>query len=110
MQPFIIVRISDGASLPWCLSPLLEQEGDSFFGCSTTALVPVDGSDIYYTPEQAENFDEIFGTNTDYVIDLEECMADNFGYTLAYGMDGPKGDGYPNPEIIEGIMDFLCRR
>ena len=30
--------------------------------------------------------------------------------TLAYGMDGPKGDGYPNPEIIEGIMDFLCRR
>ena len=40
----------------------------------------------------------------------EECMADNFGYTLAYGMDGPKGDGYPNPEIIEGIMDFLCRR
>ena len=87
-----------------------EQEGDSFFGCSTTALVPVDGSDTYYTPEQAENFDEIFGTNTDYVIDPEECMADNFGYTLAYGMDGPKGDGYPNPEIIEGIMDFLCRR
>lgn len=72
--------------------------------------MPVDGSDTYYTPEQAENFDEIFGTNTDYVIDPEECMADNFGYTLAYGMDGPKGDGYPNPEIIEGIMDFLCRR
>ena len=37
-------------------------------------------------------------------------MADHFGYTLAYGMDGPKGDGYPNPEIIEGIMDFLYRR
>jgi hypothetical protein len=87
-----------------------EQEGDEFFGCSTTALVPVDGSDTYYKPEQAENFDEIFGTNTDYVIDPEECMADNFGYTLAYGMDGPKGDGYHNPEIIEGIMDFLCRR
>ena len=87
-----------------------EREGDAFFECSTTALVPVDGSDTYYTPEQEENFDEIFGTNTDYVIDPEECMADNFGYTLAYGMDGPKGDGYPNPEIIEGIMDFLCRR
>ena len=72
--------------------------------------MPVDGSVTYYTPEQAENFDEIIGTNTDYVIDPEECMADNFGYTLAYGMDGPKGDGYPNPEIIEGIMDFLCRR
>ena len=23
MQPFIIVRISDGASLPWCLTALL---------------------------------------------------------------------------------------
>ena len=87
-----------------------EREGDDFFDCSTTALVPVDGSDIYYTPEQAENFDEIFGTNTDYVVDPEECMADNFGYALAYGMDGPKGDGYPNPEIIEGIMEYLCRR
>ena len=77
---------------------------------SQDALVPVDGSDIYYTPEQAENFDEIFGTNTDYVVDPEECMADNFGYALAYGMDGPNGDGYPNPEIIEGIMEYLCRR
>ena len=36
--------------------------------------------------EQAENFDEVFGTNTDYVIDPEECMADNFGHTLAYGV------------------------
>ena len=87
-----------------------EREGDDFFDCATTALVPVDGSDIYYTPEQAENFDEVFGTNTDYVVDPEECMADNFGYALAYGMDGPKGDGYSNPEIIEGIMDYLCGR
>lgn len=84
-----------------------EQEGDSFFDCATTALIPVDGSDVYYTPEQAENFDEVFGTNTDYVIDPEECMADNFGYALAYGMDGPTGEGYPNPEIIEGIFAIL---
>ena len=27
-----------------------EQEGDNFFGCSTTALVPVDGSDTYINP------------------------------------------------------------
>ena len=86
-----------------------EREGDSFFDCSTTALVPVDGSDTYYTPEQAQNFDEVFGTNTGYVVDPEECMADNFGYAMAYGMDGPKGNGYPNPEIIEGIMEFLSK-
>ena len=84
-----------------------EQEGDAFFDCATTALVPVDGSDTYYTPEQAENFNEVFGSNTDYVIDPEECMADNFGYALTYGMDGPTGDGYPNPEIIEGILAIL---
>lgn len=72
-----------------------------------TALVPVYGSDTYYTPEQAENFDEVFGTNTDYVVDPEECMADNFGYALTYGMNGPTGNGYPNPEIIEGILAIL---
>lgn len=86
-----------------------EKKGDSFFYCSTTALVPIDGSDIYYTPEQAENFDEIFGTNTDYVIDPEECMADNFSYALTYGMSGPDGKGYPNPEIIEGILEILSK-
>ena len=55
----------------------------------------------------AEDFIEVFGDNTDYVIDPEECMADNFGYALTYGMDGPTGGGYPNPEIIEGIFAIL---
>ena len=81
-----------------------EKEGESFFDNFTTALVPVDGTDIYYTPEQAENFDEVFGKNTDYVIDPEECMADNFAYAMLYGMDGPEGNGYASPKIIEGIL------
>jgi len=84
-----------------------EKEGDRFFDSGTTALVPIDGTDKYYTPEDAENFDEIFGTNTGYVIDPEECMADNFGYLLAYGLDGPDGKGYPNPEIITSIEEVL---
>lgn len=84
-----------------------EKEGERFFDSGTTALVPIDGSDNYYTPEEAENFDEIFGKNTDYVIDPEECLADNFGYLLAYGMDGPEGKGYPNPEIITSIEELL---
>ncbi|MCR5592813.1 MAG: hypothetical protein K6F79_03545 [Saccharofermentans sp.] len=78
-----------------------------FFDVGTTALIPVDGRDIYYTPEQAANFDEVFGTNTSYVIDPEECMADNFAYAMAYGMKGPTGEGYPNPEIIEGILSYF---
>ncbi len=84
-----------------------EKEGDQFLDCMTTALIPVDGTDLYYTPEQADNFDEVFGKNTDYVIDPEECMADNFSFAMAYGLDGKDGEGYPTPEIIEGILSYL---
>jgi hypothetical protein len=73
----------------------------------TTALVPIDGSDVYYTPEQTSNFDDVFGKNTDYVIDPEECMADNFAMALMYGRKGPQGNGYATPEIINGILDYL---
>ena len=86
-----------------------ENPGETFFSFSTTALVPIDGTDTYYTPDQAANFDEVFGTNTGYVIDPEECMADNFSYALCYGMNGPDGTGYPNPEIIEAILAYLAR-
>ena len=81
----------------------------NFFAVSTTALVPIDGTDIYYTPEQASNFNEVFGRNTDYVVDPEECLADNFSYAMLYGMKGPSGNGYPNPEIIEGIIGYVKR-
>ncbi len=74
-----------------------------------TVLVPVDGTDVYYTREEASNFDEVFGTNTGYVTDPEECMADNFAYAMLYGMKGNDGNGYPNPEIIQGIIDYLKR-
>ena len=84
-----------------------ENEGDSFFDCFTTALIPTDGTDQYYTPEQADNFNDIFGENTDYVIDPEECMADNFSYAMCYGTAGPGGTGYKSPEIIEGILEYL---
>ena len=74
-----------------------------------TALVPIDGTDVYYTKDQASDFDEVLGTNTDYVIDPEECMADNFAYAMYYGVDGPDGQGYPDPEIIRGIIDLVSR-
>ena len=81
-----------------------ENPCDSFFHTMTTGLVPVDGADTWYRPEDAANFDDIFGKNTDYVIDPEECMADNFSYALVYG---PDGRDYQNPEIIHGILDYL---
>ena len=72
-------------------------------------LIPIDGTDIYYTREQASNFDSVFGTNTGYVIDPEECMADNFAYAMFYGIGGKNGQGYPDPEIIQGIIDYVSR-
>ena len=74
-----------------------------------SVLVPIDGTDTYYLPEEASNFYEVFGTNTDYVIDPEECMADNFSYAMYYGIEGENGQGYPNPEIIQGVIDVMSR-
>ena len=91
-----------------CITTKSYAEAQSgFMSNDATALVPVDGTDIYYTSEQASNFDEVFGTNTGYVTDPEECMADNFAYAMLYGMKGNDGNGYPNPEIIQGIIDNL---
>ena len=45
--------------------------------------------------------------HTGYVTDPEECMADNFAYAMLYGKKGKDGKGYPNPEIIQGIIDYL---
>ena len=84
-----------------------EKKGDLFFDTATAALVPVDGSEKYYYPEDAANFDDILGKNTDYTIDPEECMADNFAYAIVYGLNGQDGKGYNSPEIIEGIIDYL---
>ena len=50
---------------------------------------------------------EVFRNNTGYVTDPEECMADYFGYAILYGMKGNDGEGYPDPEIIRGIIDYL---
>ena len=86
-----------------------EKEGDKFFDVSTTALVPIDGSDVYYKKDEASNFDEVFGTNTGYVIDTEECMADNFSLAVMFGKEGADGNGYPNPEIIDGVFNVLSK-
>ena len=93
----------------WITTKSYAEAQSGFMSNDATVLVPVDGTDVYYTREQASNFDEVFGTNTGYVTDPEECMADNFAYAMLYGMKGDDGKGYPNPEIIQGIIDYLKR-
>ena len=95
--------------LVWiCTADYSEAQAASGFA-TEAVLVPIDGTDTYYTREQASNFDEVFGTNTGYVIDPEECMADNFADAMQYGIDGRNGQGYPNPEIIRGVIEILGR-
>lgn len=88
----------------WMTTKNFEKEGDSFFDYMVTALVPIDGSDLYYTSDEAENFYDVFGKNTDYVIDPEECMADNFSFAMMYGTDGMD---YASPDIIDQIIEAV---
>ena len=81
-----------------------EQAGDRFFDEMVTALVPVDDLSTMYTSEDAANFWDVFGRNTDYVVDPEEAMADNFSYIIIYGLDGME---YQTPEIIQAIDELL---
>ena len=81
-----------------------EQPGDSFFELGVTGLVPVDDLGTMYTAEDAANFWDVFGRNTDYVIDPEETLADNFAMTI---LCGPDGREYQSPEIIAAIDALL---
>lgn len=81
-----------------------KEPGDSFFNSMVTGLVPIDDLDTLYTSDEAANFWEVFGRNTPYVIDPEETLADNFSYTLIYGVDDTL---YESPEIIQAIDAFL---
>ena len=77
-----------------------EKPGDSFFSGMVTGLVPVGDLSVMYTAEDAANFWDVFGRNTDYVIDPEETLADNFSYTILYGPDSAR---FPTPSILREI-------
>lgn len=91
----------------WISTKNFEESQGGLMSNDMGVLVPIDGTDIYYTLDQASNFDEVMGTNTSYRIDPEECMANNFADSMLYGIKGKNGKGYPNPEIIQNIIDYL---
>lgn len=83
-----------------------EKPGDNFFNGMVTGLVPVDDLGTMYTADDASNFWEVFGENTDYVIDPEETLADNFSFLISYGKDGME---YKTPEIIDKMEKLLLK-
>ena len=63
-----------------------------------------DGEPVIFQINQVPNFFEQVGKNTNYIINPEEIMADNFAFTL----NGK--DDLPNPEIIDEIRSYLRKQ
>ena len=85
-----------------------QKKGDSYTSYYENILVPInkEASDKdYYLYNECSDVLDVFGENTKYITDPEECMADNFSYALVYGLDGQMK--YNNPNIIEGILKIL---
>jgi hypothetical protein len=80
-----------------------ENRGEYFVDYMKPCLVPVDDFNTVYTAEDAANFWDVFGRNTDYVIDPEETLADNFALLFT---KGPKAK-YETPEIIADMDAYL---
>lgn len=76
----------------------------SFFDFNQAVLVPIDALGTYYPIDEVPDFWDVVGRNTDYVIAPEECLADNFGFTVVYGLDGKD---YQTPELITSIYNAL---
>lgn len=83
-----------------------ENPGDTFFDGMYTGLVDISSGTLYKDTD-ASDFNEILGNNTDYCEDPEECMASNFSFTIAYGINGKNNEGYKSPELIESIIECL---
>lgn len=84
-----------------------ENKGDTFFDNASAHLIPIDSPDTVYTIDEAEDFWDVFGENTSYVIDPEESLADNFSFAFLNEEDGIKNIDWPNPEILEKISALL---
>ena len=89
--------------------------GASFFNHMQCVLVPLDAPDTMIPIDQASDFYTVLGHNTDYVIAAEECLADNFGFLIAFGFNGyydfVNGEvqfvRYQTPQLIHNIYETL---
>ena len=86
--------------------------GGGLFDYLNVGLVKLNGTDqkqidlgggeaVIYQIKEVTNFFEQVGKNTNYIIDPEEIMADNFAFTLNGKQE------LPNPEIMKKIKQQL---
>lgn len=88
-------------------------EGGSFFQYLNIGLVPIDrntckaaekeGRAVIHSIEEAADFYDIVGRNTEYIIDPEEVLADNFAILLT-----GETENLESPEIIQR-MEKACQ-
>lgn len=86
------------------------EPGQSTFSYLSVGLIPLDaaykpiiedGKTVVYDLQEAENFTDVVGKNTGYVIDPEEVLADNFEIMIT------GRDNLPNPEIPEKMKELF---
>ena len=66
-----------------------------------------DGKTVIYDLDDATDFYNLVGRNTGYVINPEECLADNFSIAVNGFQPSPRRQELPNPEIVEKIREAL---
>lgn len=81
-----------------------ESNPQTFMDSGYAAIVPCSEPSRVYAYTDVPDFYEVVGYNTDYVIAAEECMADNFSFAVAYGMNAE----YISPEIIQAVLNTLA--
>ena len=103
----------DGEKRPYTMLIYSDKdyEGGSIFNYMKIGLVPLDGNNqpvrkdgrtVIVPLENAVDFYSLVGRNTDYVINPEECLADNFAIAVC-----GTSKKLPNPEIVERILSVI---
>lgn len=88
----------------WYLTKPFEQEGDHLLSNSSTVLIPTDDLSTVYSIDDALDFWEVIGKNTEYVTAAEECLAENFAFAILFGENGRN---YNSPEIIANMIEYM---
>ena len=90
----------------------------TFFHFNQSVLVPIDKPNKYYPIEEASDFWDVIGHNTEYVLAPEETLADNFSGAVMYGPGRNSNIAsakekkesqikYSTPQLIDNIITFL---
>ena len=88
----------------WAKASELQGPSAVFFRNIDVALLPLDDLEHPYSINDASDFWDKMGSNTDYINAAEECLAVNFSYAIVNGANML----YETPQLIESILNTLA--